>query len=1126
MTTVNSSFELHKRISALNEHQRANYLAGLKAAGLDSPVLRIAPRTTDEELAPVSLQQRGMWFLHQLNPENPYYNLPLLAFRVSGTLDPSALQRSIDELTRRHESLRTIFRELDGEPYQVISTDTTLPIRTVDLRGVPQCEREHQARQIASAETVRPYDLARGPLWRVTLVCLDDEHHQILISMHHIISDAWSLGILYRELSALYSSYANGQPSPLAKLPIQFADYALWQRQWMQSGGLDEQREYWLERLAGIPELIQLPADYRRPDAPSYCGARETLLIPEDFQLALRNFCDDQQISNFMLLMAALKLLLFRYTGQSDVLVGSPFAGRNQIDTERLIGFFVNVVVLRTDLSGNPTVRELLQRVRETQLAMYEYNELPFDMLVEGLRPTRNLSYNPIFQVAFGLHNAPSANLELAGSTVEQLQLPRVSAPFEFGLFVRTAERYVRKLEFEYSCDLFDASTIRRMLDHFKMLLEGIVSQPDQPIAELPLMDSDERQQVLVRYNTSESQYPKNVAVHQLFERQAEQALDSVGVQYDDHQLTYGKLNARANQLAHYLRRLGVAHETRVGICMERGIDMVVGLLSILKAGGAYVPLDPEYAAQRLAFMLEDAQCPVLLVNGGVVNDLPECSAHVVCLDRHSDNISLESDENPAGFTAADQAAYVMYTSGSTGKPKGVTVPHRAIIQLIRDTNYIRLAPHDVIAQSSNCSFDASSFEIWGALLSGARLFGYRKETVLALHGFASQLTKHQITTLFLPTALFNQFAREFPSTFQTLGHLLFGGETADPHCVDEVVQCGRPARLLHVYGPTETTTFASWFLVNDVPQRANTIPIGKPLTNTQLYILDDEMHPVPVGVPGELYIGGDGLALSYLNRPANTSERFVPHPFCKRYQPRLYKTGDQCRWLSGGNVEFLGRLDDQVKTRGFRVELGEIVSTLRQHHNVDEAVVSMRDDKADDKRLVAHVVATAGTALVPHELRRFMKERLPSYMVPSAFVFMKALPLTANGKVDRCALPNPQVRSSSNQPFVRPSTVDQRKIAAIWTNVLDVDPVGIDDNFFDMGGSSLRLPAVLNRLQKAFDREVTIVDLFEHTTVRGLAEFFAERTPTSDSASHGRRRGQHRRATAASRSLRAEKPK
>ncbi|MEG4589523.1 amino acid adenylation domain-containing protein [Microcoleus sp. MOSTC5] len=853
------------------------------------------------------------------------------------------------------------------------------------------------------------------------------------------------------------------------------------------------QLRYWKQQLADLPTL-QLPTDRMRSSPmQSFRGARQYVALPQTLSEAIASLSHKEGVTIYMTLLAAFKTLLYRYTGQTDIVVGTVTAGKKQPEIQQLIGCFVNTLVLRTDLKDNPTFWQLLERVREVTLGAFAYQDLPFEKLVEALHPERNLGQNPLFQVAF-VFQPPMSGLD-SMLNWSQLDLDTETAKFDLTLELQERPEGIVG-HFEYSRDLFNADTIERMVGHFQTLLEGIVANPEQKIAELPLLTELERQQ-LAAWNNTETDYPKDACIHQLFEEQVELTPDAIALVFEDKQLTYKELNQRANQLAHHLRNLGVGPEVLVGICVERSLEMIVGLLGILKAGGAYVPLDPAYPPERLAFMLEDASVAVLLTQAQLVKSLPKHQGRIVCLDTDWEEIAFHSEENPSSQVTPENLAYVIYTSGSTGKPKGVTVPHRGVNRLVLNTNYISLQPNDIVAFASNFSFDAATVEIWGALLNGAKLVVITKDVALSPHDFADQIQGQGITVLFLATALFNLIAREIPSAFHLVQQLIVGGEAMEPKWVKEVLKKGSPQRLLNGYGPTENTTLTTCYLVQDVPEEATNVPIGCPISNTQCFLLDAQKQLVPIGVPGELYLGGAGLARGYLNRPELTAERFIPNPFSNESGSRLYKTGDLARYLPDGNIEFLGRIDHQVKIRGFRIELGEIEAVLSQHPDVQESIVINRQDASGNQRLVAYIVSNLRperTAV--GSLRDFLKQKLPDYMMPSSFVFLNHLPLTPNGKVDRKALPAPDadaINPELETTYVAPQTEIEQAIATVWQQVLHLEKVGVDDSFFDLGGHSLLMAQAHSQLREVVDRDVSIMEMFKYPTISSLAKYLSD---------------------------------
>ncbi|MBG1265874.1 non-ribosomal peptide synthase/polyketide synthase, partial [Nostoc sp. WHI] len=1044
----------------------------------------------DQDL-PLSFSQQRMWFFNQLDSENTSYN-ESLQFRISGALNVTVLEQSINEIIRRHEALRTIFLVVDGLVVQRIVPSLAINIPIVDLQGL----KETEIQQLVTKEVGKPFDLGKQPLLRVSLLRLEPELHLLILTIHHIVVDGWSIGIFIKELSAIYQAFFADLPSPLPELTIQYGDFTIWQQKWLNEKLLQQQLDYWKQQLADAPPLLELPTDYPRTSVQNFSGAVQKWNLTSNLTVQLKTLSQQSGTTIFVTLLAAFVALLHRYSSQDDISIGSPFANRNRTEIEPLIGCFINTLVLRTQIKDNPPFRELITQVHSVVLDAQIHQDVPFEQVVEAIQPERSLGHNPLFQVMFVLENFSLDTLELPGITLTPEMVEQDTAQFDLSLLIWETQKGLMG-SWKYNSNLFDASTIARMAGHFQILLEGVVANPQQQISQLPLLTEVEQQQLLVEWNNTQTDYPQDKCIHQLFEAQVERTPDAIAVVFENQQLTYHELNSRANQLAHYLQSLGVGADVLVGICIERSLLMVVGLLGILKAGGAYVPLDPEYPTERLSFMLEDTQLSVLLTQEKLVNKLgdrlwhsfAERKASVICLDSNWDIINQQTQQNPTTSIKADNLAYVMYTSGSTGQPKGVSIVHQGVVRLVKETDYISISTQDVIAQASNYAFDAATFEIWGALLNGARLVGVSKDLALSPTDFAAFMRSQSISVLFLTTALFNQIAQEVPSAFNSLRHLLFGGEAVDPKWVKQVLKNGAPQRLIHVYGPTENTTFTSWYLVQDVPEGVTTIPIGRPISNTQIYLLDSQLQPVSVGVAGEIYIGGDGLAKEYLNQQELTQQKFIPNPFSTDLHSRLYKTGDKARYLSDGNIQYLGRIDNQVKIRGFRIELGEIEAVLSQHGDVQVSCVIAREDTSGDKRLVAYVVAHQDCKPTISELRQFLKAKLPDYMVPNAIVILESLPLTPNGKVDRRALPTPDLHSEQQDKFVAPRNPIEEMLALLWAQVLKVEQVGIHDNFFELGGHSLLATQLVSRIRTSFKVELALRELFARATVAELAQ-------------------------------------
>ena len=1101
------------RIAQLSPEKRALLMQRLKQKG-DGARTPGLPRRPNPGEYPLSFAQQRLWFLDQLEPGSPFYNIAA-ALRLTGPLDVGALRRALGDVVRRHEVLRAYFVTEKGYPVQQIAPELALAVPLIDLRDRPEAEREAEARRLTDEEARRPFDLARGPLLRASLVRLDQAVHLLLLTLHHIVSDGWSVQVLVQELAALYAAHTRGVTAALPELPVQYADFAHWQREQLAGALREQQLAYWKAQLADLPPVLELPTDRPRPTVQTYRGARRSVSIPAAVADRLRALSRQESATLFMTLLAAYAVLLARYTGQDDLAIGIPVANRAPREVQGLIGFFVNTLVMRARLTavegGALSFRALLRQVRETVLAGQAHQDLPFELLLDALDVQRDMSRSPLFQTMFALQDSPLAGLSLGDLKLDLLEPDTGTAKFDLTLFIDERPGGLRgadmlRATFEYNTDLFDAATLERMSGHFLNLLAGLAADPDGDVFTAPLLAEAERRQLLVDWNQTAFDYPRDACLPELFAAQAARRPDAVAVRYGEAQLTYGELDRRANQLAHWLQAQGVGPDQLVGLFMERSVDMVVAMLGIVKAGAAYLPLDIDYPRERLAFMLADGQAPVLLTQARLKDELPASHASVLCLDTDWPTLAGWPETAPRHAATPESLAYVIYTSGSTGVPKGVAVPQRAIVRLVFNTNYISLGPDDRIAQASNASFDAATFEVWGALLHGGQLIGVSKDVALSPRDFAAFIRDQGLTALFVTTALFNHLAASAPGLFQPLRTLMFGGEAADPRWVRQVLTTGAPERLLNVYGPTETTTFATWYDTRRLRPEAVNVPIGLPIGNTTCHVLDRNLQLVPVGVPGELYIGGDGLARGYLNRPELTAEKFVPSPFLPpaaggepRGEGRLYKTGDRVRRLPGGDLEYLGRFDHQVKIRGFRIELGEIEAVLGRHPAVRELLVMVREDAAagGEKRVVAYLVPHAGQAPTLAELRAYLRERLPEYMVPAAFVLLDAFPLNPNGKVDRQALPAPeQSGAASGRPFLAPRTPVEEFLAGLWREVLRLERVSVYDNFFEVGGDSIKAAVLTNRVQEALQVSAHVRAVFMAPTIAELATYLSEYYP------------------------------
>jgi amino acid adenylation domain-containing protein len=1074
---LQSLFE-NPTVSALAEDVERRRGAG---EGLEVPPLLPVPR--DGEL-PLSFAQQRLWFLDQWEPGNPQYNIAA-AMHLTGPLDPAALEQSLREIIRRHEVLRTAFATVAGRPVPVIAPEPDLTLPVIDLSDLAANERQAAVGRRAEAEARTPFDLADGPLLRATLLRLAPEEHVALVVMHHIVGDGWSIGVLNREVAALYAAYLAGQTSPLPELPVQYADYAAWQCGWLCGAALENQLAYWRDRLAGAPAALDVPADRPRPPTPSHCGAAVRFDLPAVAgrvrALARREGC-----TPFMVLLAAFQALLHRYTGQEDLCVGTPVAGRGRREVEGLIGFFVNTLVLRGDLSGDPTFAELLGRVRETCLGAYAHQDLPFERLVEELRPERDSSRSPLFQVMFVLQNAPQEALELPGLTVTPWDVDSGTSKFDLTLRLTERDGELRG-ELEYSTELFEDETAARLTEHLRTLLEAACTNPSLPVSRLPLLTDTEHDR-LRQWNSTAVDYAQPHLLHRLIEQQARRTPQTEAVRCEDQALSYADLDRHANRLAHCLSRLGVGPDVPVAVCLERSVQLPVALLGTLKAGGCYVPLDPDYPADRLAFLLQDAAPPVLLTQSRLAGRLPPHTAHTVCLDD-----GWDSDTDGDGDLRLDvgvgpeHLAYVIYTSGSTGPPKGAMNSHRGICnRLLWMQDAYRLTAADTVLQKTPCSFDVSVWEFFWPLLAGARLVlarpgGHRDPAYLA-----QLIQRARVSVCHFVPSMLEAFLRTpgLEERCVSLRDVVCSGEALS-YALQERFFTRLGARLHNLYGPTEAAVdVTAWACRQGDGPRV--VPIGRPIANTRLHVLDRQLQEVPVGVPGELYIGGVGLARGYHNRPELTAERFVEHP----QLGRLYRTGDVGRWQAEGVIEYLGRMDRQVKVRGCRVELGEVEAALREHPAVREAVAVAREETPGDVRLVAYVVPRDVEGGAPAEaLREHLKEKLPEYMVPSVFVTLEALPLSPNGKLDHRALPAPnRARAGTAGSYVAPRNPVEEAVARIWAEVLGVERVGIHDNFFDLGGHSLLATQALSHIQQEFPVDIPLRRLFEEPTVATLA--------------------------------------
>jgi amino acid adenylation domain-containing protein len=1071
-----SETDLSERIQRLSLEQRIR-LEEFLLQRLRRRFDALPPRASGKP-CPLSFAQQRLWFLDRLDPGKSVYNIAACTSLV-GPLDVSPLERALNSVVERHEVLRSVLAVVDGIPWQKVRTAAPITLKRVDLCNVSPMSRERELRRVAAEEINAPFDLTQDPMLRACLIQLDGENHVLLLTVHHIASDGWSFGILNQELSRLYDAYARGESSPLIDPPIQYSDYCVWQREQFDEGLLKEQISYWADQLAGASPALGLPTDRPRPAAQTYRGSRRAIVLSDEIASSLVELSQHENATLFMTLLAAWMVLLHRYSDEEDIVVGVPTAGRSRVEFENLIGFFVNMLALRVDLSARPTFRQLLAQVREVALDAFAHQDLPFAKLVEELGPPRDLSRSPVFQVVFAFQNTPEVSLELPGLAVTPRSIDGSVSGFDLTLSLQQDSSGISGT-LEYSTGLFDAETIERMMGHFEILLQGIVDNPDEIIGHLPMLAAPERERLLVDWNQTAVDFPAEVPVHRLFEEQVERTPDRLAIEHEDDRVSYRELNARANQAAHYLRKRGVGPEMLVGICMSRSVDLVVWLLGILKAGGTYVPLDPDHPRRRTLFILEDSEATLVLTQNEFAGEIPQEHAEIVCIDANAE-IGGSEASNPPPNISGENLAYVIYTSGSTGQPKGVEISHRALANfLFSMRSSPGLTERDVLLAVTTPSFDIAALELYLPLVVGARLVIASRTATMDGVELAATLDGFGVTVM-----------QATPATWQLLVDsgwkgrvalkMLCGGEALPRRLADRLLERG--GELWNLYGPTETTI---WSTISKVERESQSVSIGRPISNTQVYVLDRHRSPVPVGVIGELCIGGEGLARGYHDRPELTAERFIPDPFSGTSRGRLYRTGDQVRYRSDGTLEYVGRVDQQVKIRGFRIELGEIEAALLEDRSVDDAVVVAREDEPGEKRLVAYVVSAGDSIVETITLRSQLKQMLPSYMIPSAIVELAGLPQTPSGKVDRRALPPPEISTESRRVACRDEL--ELRLAAIWRELLNLRNIGPDDDFFEMGGHSLLAARLFADIEKVFGKKIPLATLFEAPTIEQLS--------------------------------------
>ncbi|ATB48688.1 non-ribosomal peptide synthetase [Corallococcus macrosporus] len=1033
-------------------------------------LIPVAPR---DGTLPLSSGQQRMWFLEQFQGPSGAYNMPA-ALRLEGALDVAALQRSLDEIVRRHEVLRTTYGQQQGQPFQSVLPPAPVTMAEVDLQHLPADARLAEVRRRATEEAGRPFDLSRDLPLRLALLRLEPREHVLLLTLHHVACDGWSLGVLIRELAALYRAFSTGEPSPLPEPALQYSDFARWQQQRATNGGLQPHLAWWREYLTGAPALLELPTDRPRPAHQRFQGATHRFTVPAELTARLKQRSREAEATLFMTLLSAFGVLLSRTSRQADLVIGTPIANRVP-QTEPLIGLFVNSLPLRLQVDGARPFSELLARVRQDTLKAYAHQTLPFEQLVEALQPARDPSYSPLFQVLFTLQNTPSEVLSLSGLTLEQLEVESGTTQFDLSLsMAETAQGLLSELN--YNTDLFDGVTIERMSGHLLTLLAGIAETPALPVADLPLLTGPERHRLLREWNDTAVDLPLPDSLHGLFEQQVARRPDATAARFESRAVTYRELDEQANRLANRLRQLGVEPGHRVGIFLERSLELLVGLLGILKAGAAYVPLDPLYPPDRLAHILDDSGVSLLLTEPALAAQVPAYHGKRMLLAEAAGAPATR----PQVTLAGSNLAYVLYTSGSTGRPKGVAVPHAAVVNFMASMQRAPgMTEQDTLFAVTTVAFDISVLELFLPLSVGGGVVIASRETAVDGTRLLRALAESGASVM-----------QATPSTWRmllTLGwtgspslKLLCGGEALPSELVEPL--CARGASLWNMYGPTETTIWSTTARL----EPGGRLTLGRPIGNTQVYVLDAAMHPVPMGVTGALYIGGHGVAQGYLHRPDLTAERFVPDPFGQTPGGRLYATGDLVRALPDGTLEYLGRGDGQVKLRGFRIELGEIEARLAQAPGVQEAAVKLWD-VSGHAELVAYVRAdTAPEALT---LRQHLAAHLPAYMVPGHFVMLESFPRTANGKLDRKALPAPSSSQRASAAYEAPRTPTEVQLAAIWRDVLAVEQVGARDSFFDLGGQSMKAVQVVARIQETWKVDVSLRVLFEHPTLEALAK-------------------------------------
>lgn len=1088
---------LSKQIANLPPEKRELLEMMLLEQGVDLSQVLIVPQSRETNTFPLSFSQQRLWFLDKLEPGSPLYNIPAV-LRLRGRLNLSALEKSFNEVIRRHEVLRTTFGEKEGQPFQIIHDQGAIKINRIHLKGLPEKERSALLQQEAIKEANQPFDLSTGPLLRVTLLQFSDEDHALFVIMHHIVSDNWSTALFVHEILQLYRGYLQGISSSLPQLAVQYADFAVWQRKWLQGKTLDKQLAYWRDKLSDIPPLLDMPLDKSRPGFQTFHGDYKLFDIPDMTVKRITALSKEQDVTLFMTLLAAFYSLLYRYTGQDDICIGSPVANRNRKETENLIGFFVNTLVLRASINGDMTFRELLQQVKKTTLEAQEHQDLPFEILVEELDPERDMSRSPLFQVMFVMNNVPVDTLQLPDLEIEIVEIENKTAKFDLILNVTEATDGLH-CKLEYNTDLFISESMKRLIEHYLLHLSSLLNDPGKPIKSIPLLTEDERHLVLEEWNRSEKQYDEHRTIAELFRNQVYRTPEATALRISDQKYSYEELNGLSNQLARHLIKQGLKNGQIVGVNANRSPEMIIAFLAILKTGAVYLPLDPTYPVERLKYMMADSRADFLLTQSQLSTNLTSEAIKTVHLDLIRETIADEDSGDMEDFPPAQDTAYIIYTSGSTGQPKGVEISQQALANHCLDmAEYYQLTAEDNVLQFAALNFDASIEQILAPLISGSTVC-MRDDEIWDSFQFARVIEKYNLTVINPPTVYWAQLAADWAQKPESVPEnnlrlVIIGGDVLKTDALQNWYKTPlKKVRLLNAYGPTEATITATTF---EIPYgfSADRVPIGRPRANRILYVLDKDGNPVPPGVAGELYIGGSVLAKGYLYRPQLTAQKFINDPFSEIEGRRLYRTGDRVRFLPDGNLEFLGRIDFQVKIRGFRIELGEIESVLIQMPQIRQSIVQAVEDNQHNKRLVAYYVSEQSASLTKEQIREFLSARLPEYMIPSVFIELSELPLDPSGKINRRALPQPDPEHLAiKTEYVAPRTPTEEKLCLMIKNILQIERVGVHDSFFDLGGHSMMATQVVSRIREEFEVEISLRTLFEHPTAAGIAQAIAE---------------------------------